>query len=287
MAKSNTRKPSADREHLVSVIVTTRNEGDVIERLLKSVKDQTHKKLEIIVVDNQSSDATKAISRKYTTSVFDFGPERSAQRNYGARKAGGEYLLFLDADMELTPQVIEECLNIVQRRERVGAASILEDSVAGTFWEKVKAYERSFYNLEGDETTDAARFFKKELFWDLKGYDETITGPEDWDLTERLRKAGYTVEVVRSKILHYERVKSIYSLLRKKYYYGLKSHRYLFKQRVSPASPKTLLFLRPVFCKNWKVLLAHPVLAILMYFMLFGEVLAGGLGFLVGKIRNL
>src|SRR3989304_9732791 len=104
MAKSNTRKPSADREPLVSIIVTTKNESDVIERLLKSIKSQTHDNLEIIVVDNQSSDRTKEISKQYTRNVYDYGPERSAQRNFGARKAGGQYFLFLDADMELTPQ---------------------------------------------------------------------------------------------------------------------------------------------------------------------------------------
>lgn len=49
---------------LVSVIVTTKNEEEVIERLLKSIKNQTYKNIEIIVVDNGSSDKTKKDSKK-------------------------------------------------------------------------------------------------------------------------------------------------------------------------------------------------------------------------------
>ncbi len=272
---------------LVSIIVTTKNEGEVIEKLLKSIKKQTYKNIEILVVDNQSSDATKEICKNYTNVVLDFGPERSSQRNFGAKKAHGEYVLFLDADMELTPNVVEECVKTMDAGNKVGGATILEESVAKTYWEKVKAFERSFYNLTGDEMTDAARFFRKDLFFKLGGYDEKITGPEDWDLTDRLRVQGYGVGVVNAKILHYERVKNLMTLFKKKYYYGLKSHRYLTKQKVSPLSAKTIIFLRPVFYKNWRRLLLHPRLTASMYLMLLGEVVAGGLGFVVGKLTNL
>jgi len=74
---------------LVSVIITTRNEEKNIENCLQSIWMQTypHDKIEIIVVDNNSTDRTKEIVARYTEKVYNFGPERSAQRNFGVGQA--------------------------------------------------------------------------------------------------------------------------------------------------------------------------------------------------------
>ncbi len=272
---------------LVSVIVTTKNEGEVIDRLLKSIKMQTHRDIELIVVDNASVDKTVSIARHFTDKVFNFGPERSAQRNYGAKKAKGKYLLFLDADMKLSPGVIASCVSLVEKDRKMAGAAILEDSVATNFWERVKAFERSFYNLAGDELTDAARFFKKEIFLKVGGYDQRITGPEDWDLTERLKRRGHKIGLATTIIFHYERIPSLFNLLKKKYYYALRLHRYLNKQKIPLISPKTIYFLRPVFYKNWKRLLVNPILSVSMFGMLILEMCAGGIGYLIGKARSI
>jgi glycosyltransferase involved in cell wall biosynthesis len=272
---------------LVSLIVTTKNEEDVIERLLISINDQSYSSFEILVVDNNSSDNTQIIAKKYTKNVYDFGPERSAQRNFGAKNASGEFLFILDADMELEPDVIEKCVSAMQKDTKLGCIAVPEKPFATNFWEKVKAYERSFYSLEGDSETDAPRFFRKEAFEKAGGYDETVTGPEDWDLPETIEKLGYKRKWIRVYIKHYERIPSLFSLFRKKYYYGLRAHRYFAKQNVSLVSAKTIYFLRPVFYRNWNILLTHPFLTIAMFLLLTGEQLSGGLGFLVGKIRDL
>src|SRR5690349_16355755 len=104
---------------VVSLVVTTKNEAQVLERLLKSLKSQSYLDIEIIVVDNNSTDKTKEIALKYTNLVFSFGPERSSQRNFGAKKATGKYLLFLDADMELEKEVVAECVNLA-KAEKLG-----------------------------------------------------------------------------------------------------------------------------------------------------------------------
>ena len=85
----------------VSIIITTKNEQDVIKDLLKSIKGQTYKNIEIVVVDNNSTDKTKEIAGRYTKLVFNKGPERSAQRNYGVEKCTGSFVVILDADMQL------------------------------------------------------------------------------------------------------------------------------------------------------------------------------------------
>ena len=271
---------------MISIIITTKNEGEVIARLLKSIQTQSHSDWEIIVVDNNSTDKTVSIAKRYTKNVYTYGPERSAQRNYGVTKAKGRYVLILDADMQLSKEVLSECVSKIKKSKMAGLV-IPEESVATNYWEKVKAYERSFYNEHGDEQTDAARFFKRSVFQEYNGYDESITGPEDWDLPERMKKDGYRIGRIRTQIKHFERIPSLWSLMRKKYYYALKSHRYLQKHDIPAASPKTLYFLRPVFYKKWRRHIVHPVMSLSMVFMLTAELVSGATGYVVGRMQNL
>jgi glycosyltransferase involved in cell wall biosynthesis len=270
---------------IISIIIPAFNEEKVIERLLKSIKKQTYKKFEIIVVDDGSIDKTIIVARQFTKKVYKrTHAERSVQRNFGAKKAKGKYLFFLDADMELLPKVLSECIDKVSNKQ-VGVVIVPEESVSTNYWERVKAFERSFYNISGS-TTDAGRFVRREAFKEVGGYDETITGPEDWDLAESIIKLGFKSARIRSKIFHYERVPSLYSLGRKKYYYGLKSHRYLKKQQISALSPKTIYFLRPDFYRNWKKLIHYPNLSVGMLIMLTVELISGGTGYLIGLITK-
>lgn len=276
-----------NRTQIVSVIITTKNEEDVIARLIESVRKQTYKQAEIIIVDNYSTDKTAEIAKKTGVAVFSFGPERSSQRNFGAKRAKGKYYLFIDADMELSPGVLKECVEACQTSPKVGAVIIPEQSVGRNYWEKVKAFERSFYNLDDDITTDAARFFTKEAFLKAGGYDETITGPEDWDLSESISRLGFKTRRITAVIYHHERINSLFALARKKFYYALKSHRYLSKQKISTFGPKTIYFLRPVFYKHFDRILIHPLLSLGMILMLSIELMGGGLGYLIGRMRKI
>src|SRR3989344_6174590 len=124
---------------LVSVVITTRNSEETLGKLLKSVKQQSYKYKEIVVVDNDSRDKTKEIALKYTKKVYNQGPERSRQRNFGAEKAKGQYLLFLDSDMVLTEKVMEECVGEIKKgNANIGGVVIPEKSFGKGFWTKCK-----------------------------------------------------------------------------------------------------------------------------------------------------
>jgi GT2 family glycosyltransferase len=162
-----------------------------------------------------------------------------------------------------------------------------EISIAQKYWEKVKAFERSFYNEGGDEQIDAARFFKREIFALVGGYDENITGPEDWDLPEQIRLKGYKSARIKAWIYHHERINSVWQLGRKKYYYGLRAHTYMSKNKVSVMGAKTIYILRPVFYQKWRKLLQHPLLSVSMFSMLMIEQFCGGWGYLSGRLKKL
>lgn len=274
------------KKNLVSVIITTKNEEGVIGNLLRSISKQTYKNLEIILVDNNSTDNTLNIVLNYKeVKVYQKGPERSAQRNFGAKKAVGSFLFFLDADMELTPKVVEDCVRKIYLEKAEGIV-VPEESKWTNFWGEVKAFERSFYSEKGDPVTDAARFFSKKIFNKVSGYDESITGPEDWDLPDRIRKEGFKIGRSIEIIYHHEQRISPVILFKKKFYYGLNAHKYLSKHDIPVISPKTVYFLRPLFYKNWTRLVKHPILALAMVCMLMVELIGGGLGYVVGRARR-
>lgn len=277
---------SMKKKSLVSIVITTKNEGEVIGNLLASILKQTYKDLEIILVDNNSNDKTLEIAGKFKeVKIYQQGPERSVQRNFGAEKSQGDFLFFLDADMELTPKVLEDCVTQIYQKKVEGIV-VPEESKWTNFWGQVKAYERSFYSEKGDSVTDAARFFSKKIFTKIGGYDEEITGPEDWDLPDRIREAGFKIGRSTAIIYHHEQNISLLTLFKKKFYYGLHAHKYLSKHNIPVFSPKTIYFLRPLFYKSWVKLVRHPILALAMTCMLFVELLGGGLGYIVGRTRG-
>lgn len=177
-----------EADPLVSVIITTKDEEKNIEHCLRSINGQTFTNIELIVVDNFSEDKTVEIAKNYTSKVYLKRSERSSGRNFGAKVAIGDYLLYLDADMILSPHVIEECVEKCER-DRFDALYIPERIVGEGFWIKVRDFERSFYN---GTVVDAVRFIRKDLFERIAGFDESLVGAEDWDFDRRIREIGLT-----------------------------------------------------------------------------------------------
>ncbi|MGH8769472.1 MAG: glycosyltransferase family 2 protein [Burkholderiales bacterium] len=99
----------------VSVIVITKNEADVIERCLRSVDWAD----EVIVLDSGSTDRTVEISRglgarvSVTADWPGFGP----QKNRALAQATGDWVLSLDADEWVTPELRDEILNVITRTD--------------------------------------------------------------------------------------------------------------------------------------------------------------------------
>jgi len=175
---------------LVSVVVTTRNEEKNIGHCLRSVRAQSWTSIEVIVVDNHSTDATLEISARLADKVATKGPERSAQRNHGMiNLASGEYVMYIDADMILSPRLVECC---VQYLQRTGASALhVSETVLGTrYFSRVRRFERGFYD---GTPIDGARFFHRPTFTNVGGFDETLFvkgSGEDWDIDKKIKRVA-------------------------------------------------------------------------------------------------
>ena len=100
-------------ENLVSVIVPVYNGQDYLENCIESIEMQTYPQIEVIIVNDGSTDRTSDICRKLTDKyhniqVIDRNDEGvSAARNAGIAKASGEYFLFVDADDRLHAETVQ------------------------------------------------------------------------------------------------------------------------------------------------------------------------------------
>lgn len=269
---------------LVSVVVTTLNNEATLERCLISISNQSYKNFEIIVVDRHSTDKTKEIAKKYTSLVFDKEPERSAQRNFGVNKSRGEFILIIDSDMELTSDVISDCLSKTKSVE-VGGVVIPEESVGTGFWSKCKSLERSYY--QGVDWMEAARFYRKKLYDKVGGFDENLISGEDWDLSQRIRQVSKLARA-SSLIYHDEGRITLLRLVQKKFYYAKHFNEYLKKAHTGNEAQTSILQRYGLFFSRPKDIFQHPIIWGSMIFMKTLEFMFGGLGlvyygFIYGK----
>jgi len=235
---------------LVSIIVPTYNSAATLGNCLESIRKQNYQPIELIVVDNHSTDDTFEIARSHTDSVFTKGPERSAQRNFGVEKANGKYVCIIDSDMELSAEVIGQCVTAVTKNSSTKGVVIPEESFGEGFWAECKKLERSFYI--GVDWMEAARFFDKKTYVGLGGYDSSLVSGEDWDLSQRVAHLA-SLGRVDALIYHNEGRLKLGRTLGKKYYYAKLVARYLAKKDHAQSTAKQT---NP-FGRYW-LYLSHP-----------------------------
>lgn len=265
---------------LVSVIVPTYKSSSTLEQCLQSIKDQTYENIEVVVVDNNSTDNTKDIARKFTKHVYNKGPERSAQRNYAIEVATGEYVLIIDSDMELDTNVVADCVDQFKDKKLVGLV-IPEESFGKGFWAQCKKLERSYYI--GVSWMEAARAFRRNAYLEVGGYDENMVSGEDWDLSQRVEAKG-GIGRIQSFIFHNEGELKLFTTLKKKYYYAQKFASYQSKTKHENVEMQTgpITRYKLFFSKPGK-LLANPFIGLGMLFMKTAEFGVGFAGLLKGK----
>lgn len=175
---------------MISIIIPSLNEEKYLPLLLESIKKQDFNDYEVIVADAGSKDKTIEIAKKYNCRIIPGGLPAKG-RNNGAKVARGDLLFFSDADAVLPDNFFKRALKEFNDK-KLDFASFGLLPHKGTKLKKITF--NLFYNyyiFAVEKILPHASqgvLIKKPLFWELKGYDETITLAEDHDLARRAKK---------------------------------------------------------------------------------------------------
>ena len=220
--------------HKVSVIIPTTKK----ERIQALLADSNYSNFEWVIVCE--------------------GLERSAQRNIGIMRATGEYLLFLDSDQSPSPDLIGECVKLME----VGFSAVYIPEVIKTkgLFAYIRNWERQFYN---GTPIDCVRFVRAK---NCPTFDPTLNGPEDsdWD-----RRVPGIRAISKNCLYHYDNI-GIKKYFAKKAYYAKSMCKFAQKNK----DDKVLNFwwrCFGVFLENgkWRRFLRRPDLALCVLGIIF------------------
>jgi len=264
---------------LVSVVIPTRNRPAMTAAAVRSVLDGAYPNVEVIVVDGNSEDDTREVCQAAGARVIRFtqeGDHRCEQRNVGVEEARGTYVLIMDSDMTLESGVLAECVALMQSNESISALVVPEVSFGKGFWAQCKSLEKAYY--QGVPWMEAARFFRRDLYLQLGGYNPALTSGEDWDLSQRAAERGALGRTV-AHINHNEGSMSLWDTVKKKYYYASKFTAYTEQTESVNLGKQTSIVARyALFFSQPRLMLRHPIRWVGMIVMKTSEFGGGAIG---------
>jgi glycosyltransferase involved in cell wall biosynthesis len=194
---------------MISIIIPTLNEEKVIEKTLRNLRDH-------LTIPHKSTDTTIAIAKRYAdiVAVWDH-PEKQnipAGRNFGAARATGKYLAFIDADVYIPnpDHFFNSLIKLFHERPTLAAVAVGIRVLPEyeTFWDRVifGAVNLVFTIQNNIFKIGAAagefQMMPREIFERLGGYNIRLAAAEDLELFSRLAKVGPTAFVGDLTVYH-------------------------------------------------------------------------------------
>lgn len=186
---------------LISIIIPAYNVEDYIEECIHSAFAQTHKPIEVICIDNNSTDNTwqklKQLQETYPSLLIEkeLKPGAPAARNKGLALSNGEWLQFLDADDTLLPEKIEHQIkHITSGISFIAAASFAQ---AGDIRHEIKVNINNsiWENLaKVNLGITSSNLFSRKYITEVNGWDECLRSSQEYDLMFRMLKANPNIK---------------------------------------------------------------------------------------------
>lgn len=191
---------------LVSVVIPAFNRADLIEETLDSVRAQTYRPIEIVVVDDGSTDATPAVvgqwAARYAEDALSVNlvsqPNQgaSAARNQGVRCSLGEFIQFLDSDDLLGPTKITAQVDRLRQDPFLdfayGPVAIMENPQRVLYGRSAMTAQRQLLKqIEMSTFTVMGPLSRRAMIAAIGPWDEDLTHIEDWEYFSRAAALGF------------------------------------------------------------------------------------------------
>ncbi|MGO9468697.1 MAG: glycosyltransferase family 2 protein [Isosphaeraceae bacterium] len=201
---------------LISVVVPVRNNPQELRLCLERLFASTYTSYEVIVVDDASTDETAQVAADLGAKVLRLGSRRgpAGARNRGAEMARGEYLFFLDSDVCVHPETLQELHDTFVRDPDLDAAFGSYDTQP-TAENVLSAYKNLFHHFVHQDSDERATTFwsgcgavRRSVFSKMGGFSARYERPsiEDIELGRRLHAAGHRIMLnKRMQVTHLKR----------------------------------------------------------------------------------
>lgn len=246
---------------LISIIIPTLNEEKVIGRCLEALTTATREDLalEIIVVDNGSSDKTVAIARTYgVTTLVKKYVRIAGLRNFGVAHSQGDVLGFVDADCLVAKNWLTNAIRCMndQSADAVGSYYAIPED-ASWIGKTIELMQSKKTGAEVTYIPAGNLLVARAAYSALGGFDESLETNEDVDFCHRLKDKGYTLYSDPAiKSVHLGTPQSVKELFRKQVWHG---------------SNTITVFLRDVKkLKNFRIVLYSVANAVLLAGLIAG-----------------
>ena len=197
----------------ISVVIPTYNRADILPRTIDSVLKQTYQNLELIIVDDGSTDGTDALVESIDDDRIRFIPLGENQgggyaRNQGIQAALGKYVALLDSDDEWLPEKLALQISLLESTTDSKAVAAY-----CTYYERHELTKRDVFIgsthqgdifdrlLAGWCPPSSAVLVQRTALLDIDGFDESLPSFQDFDLWLRLSQAGYRFVAVDQPML--------------------------------------------------------------------------------------
>ncbi|WP_194201890.1 glycosyltransferase family 2 protein [Glycomyces albidus] len=230
-----------------SVVVPCHNAAKTLDRCLAALAAQTAAPAEVIVVDDASTDDTAAIAERFPCRTVNIRPNRgpAAARNTGAAIATGRVLFFLDADIELRPDALENAAAAIAApgtgmvQGVYDADPMIDDGPVERYKTLFEHQWRTGSAGATDVTLFALTAIRAEVFTAAGGFDETLRSGEDVEFGSRL-PAGWTVITDPTVVGRHDDVDRLGPLLIEQWRRSLRFAELLARARRAPAAGNTV-----------------------------------------------
>lgn len=231
----------------ISIVVPLSDRADLelLNRLITSIDKQKFKPIEVTLVGSDSViESAKGLHLRNLMSgtklnYISGNFTKSKARNIGTTRSKGEFILHIDVDYVLDPQILSLCVDMIRRKD--AKAIVLYETVdrLDSIWHRARKLERDL--ISDIETLSAPQLIEKKVLKTIGGFDEEVDELDDWALLMKLKAVNAKIETMKKPKTKIYEPTNIFLIARRRFNKGRYLKLFRDKYTLSQLYPTSIL----------------------------------------------